>query len=100
MFVSTIMPEEYYVKTMSLGSGFEDPIYPGGYSLGARREIKVGKYLLKEVYVLAHPNDTSCTKNVYSLLYSTKYGLVQYKLFNNEVFLITEETLEMLMERD
>ncbi|HOO85702.1 MAG TPA: hypothetical protein PLS94_14120 [Prolixibacteraceae bacterium] len=103
MFASTILPGEYFVTALSLGSGFKDPIYPGGILLGGGsggRELKVGKYIIKGISELTYPLDSVCKKNVYSFLYSKKYGLVQYKLFNNEVFLITEESLEMLMERD
>jgi len=106
-FKSLIMPGEYYVGNSRLGYNSDTSLlhmdygYSGNMPLGSvNNRLIIGKYEMKGFLEYATTFDSLCTKGINTFLYSKKYGLVQYTLYSNEVFLITEETLEMLMERD
>ncbi|MDA3927622.1 MAG: hypothetical protein PF541_01595 [Prolixibacteraceae bacterium] len=64
-------------------------------------ERTVGQYLVGELFKAPNNKvDSISGKEVKVLYYSKDYSVVEYELTNGEVFTLSEESLEMLMERE
>ena len=95
-FGVTIIPGEYWAGCWGFEySGYQIREYYSGHT------ITVGSYKLEDLYGSYNiSTDSISGKEISSLLYSKKYGFVEYKLTNGEVFTITEGCITMLKARE
>ncbi|MDA3930732.1 MAG: hypothetical protein PF541_17425 [Prolixibacteraceae bacterium] len=93
---STITPIEYWIGVFGfVHSSYKLVDYYSGNTL------EIGSYQLEELYGSYNLEPDSITgKEINYVLYSKKYGVIEYKFTNGEEFIMIEETLEMLMGRE
>jgi hypothetical protein len=107
-FRLTIRPYKYAFGVLKLGysgSKFHGELGPEYSSkeinayIGGK-EIKIGKYRLRDLYECKTNLDRLSDNEINTVLFSKKYGVVQYILNNEEIFQLSEESLKMLMARE
>ena len=84
-----------------------DPLISAGpiIKMNGGNYIKIGKNVLSELYkvdyrTILDQEHTNLFTEIDSAYYSKVYGFVKYIKFTGEEFLLSEESLEMLMERE
>src|SRR5690606_31910450 len=62
--------------------------------------VQVGDVVLNGLYLSVFKDDTKWFVEIDSVLYSKTYGIVKYYHYTGEEFVLSEESLAMLMARE
>lgn len=98
-FGSAITPYQYWVN-------FKKGVYYTSYTISDKSELysnlslQIGNYKFNDLYGSKISNIDSITGNeISSILYSKKYGVVEYELTNGEVFTLLEAYINKMNNR-
>jgi len=99
LFHASITPSEYRIRFYGFDKFSNSITNNDSKYYGLNR--KIGDYQLKDLYrVFDFKADTISGREIVEVFYSKKYGFIEYRLTNGEVFQIDEDCLTMLMARE